>query len=91
MVLEWKHPQRNRAFLGKLNAPGWLAGYVARVARASGGWGFREIMEDLPFAAGLQIIHADDYANGVERQWTNDSRRPSFDSLATIEAAFSKL
>lgn len=48
-------------------------------------------MEELPFAAGLQIIHADDHANGVERKWNNDNRHSSFDSLATIEAAFAKL
>jgi len=48
-------------------------------------------MEDLPFAAGLQIIHADDYVNGVERRWTRNERAGSFDSLAIIEEAFSKL
>jgi hypothetical protein len=48
-------------------------------------------MEELPFSAGLQIIHADDYSNGVERQWHNLKQSASFDSLSTIEAAFAKL
>jgi len=48
-------------------------------------------MEELPFAAGLQIIHADDYSKGIERRWCRDERAGSFDSLAIIEEAFSKL
>ena len=60
---------------------------VNRITR----WGYREIMEELPFAAGLQMIHADDYQNGVERRWTRNERAGSFDSLAIIEEAFSKL
>jgi len=67
-----------------------LAGYALRIAKVTG-WGYREIMEELPFAAGLQMIHADDYANGVERRWTRNERAGSFDSMAIIEDAFSKL
>lgn len=48
-------------------------------------------MEELPFAAGLQIIHADDYSKGIERKWCRDERASSFDSMAIIEEAFSKL
>lgn len=48
-------------------------------------------MEELPFAAGLQIIHADDYHNNVDRRWTRDNTAASFDSLSVIEEAFSKL
>jgi hypothetical protein len=45
----------------------------------------------LPFAAGLQLIHADDHAHGRARRWTRNSRRTDFDSLAAIDAAFEKL
>lgn len=48
-------------------------------------------MEELPFAAGLQIIHADDYSKGIGRTWTRNERVGSFDSLTIIEEAFSKL
>lgn len=48
-------------------------------------------MEELPFSAGLQMIHADDYQNGIERHWARNERAGSFDSLAIIEEAFSKL
>jgi hypothetical protein len=63
---------------------------VYRIAKITG-WGFREILEDLPFAAGLQLIHADDHAHGRARRWTRNSRRTDFDSLAAIDAAFEKL
>jgi hypothetical protein len=75
---------------GKLNSPNWLAGYVWRIASITG-WGYREIVEELPFAAGLQIIHADDYAHGRARTWERNRRRQDFDSLAIVEDAFSKL
>ena len=55
------------------------------------GWGFREILEDLPFAAGLQILHADDFAHGRKRVWGRNNRATDFDSLAAIEAAFENL
>jgi len=48
-------------------------------------------MEDLPFAAGLQIIHADDYSKGIERRWISNNTAASFDSMALIEDAFSKI
>lgn len=90
MVLVLQRANRIRAGVGKLNSPGWLAGYALRIAKATG-WGYLEIMEELPFAAGLQIIHADDYSNGRERRWSRNNRAGSFDSLATIEERFSKL
>jgi len=90
VVLQLLRDRARRAVLGKLNSPGWLAGYALRIAKVTG-WGFREIMEDLPFAAGLQIIHAEDYSNGRERTWCSDERAASFDSMASIEAAFAKL
>lgn len=90
MVLILQRAIRYRARVGKLNSPGWLAGYALRIAKVTG-WGYREIMEELPFAAGLQIIHADDYSKGIERRWCRDERADSFDSLAIIEEAFSKL
>lgn len=75
---------------GKLNSPGWMAGYAWRIASITG-WGYREIMEELPFSAGLQILHADDYANGRARIWSRDKKAEEFDSLALIEDAFSKI
>jgi len=90
MVLKLLRAGRKWPSVGKLNSPGWLAGYALRIAKVTG-WGFREIMEELPFAAGLQIIHADDYSNGRERRWCRDERAASFDSLASIEAAFAKI
>ena len=90
MVFQLKRSHRKRAIVGKLNSPGWLAGYALRIAKVTG-WGYREIMEELPFAAGLQIIHADDYSKGIERTWTRNECAGSFDSLAIIEEAFSKL
>ena len=67
-----------------------MAGYVYRVAKITG-WGFREILEDLPFAAGLQIIHADDTAHGRRRPWTRNRRTTDFDSLAEIDAAIARI
>jgi len=44
-------------------------------------------MECLPFAAGLQIIFCDDYANGVRRVWSRNHRNVDFDALHQIESA----
>lgn len=46
-------------------------------------------MEELPLAAGLQIMDADLYGLGIERVYR--STGPDFDSLRTIEDAFLKL
>ena len=54
------------------------------------GWGFREIMEELPFAAGLQLLHADDYANGRHSAWANNNASVNVDALATIEDTLAK-
>lgn len=53
------------------------------------GWAFREIMEDLPFSAGLQLIDADLYNKGIERVYVNAA--PDFDAHALVEDAFRKL
>ena len=53
------------------------------------GWAFREIMEELPFSAGLQLIDADLYNKGIERVYVNAA--PDFDALSLIENAFQKL
>jgi hypothetical protein len=47
-------------------------------------------MECLPFAAGLQIIFCDDYANGVRRVWSRNHRNVDFDALANIDKALSQ-
>lgn len=89
MVRELKRVAR-RVTCGKLGSPGWLAGYAWRIASITG-WGYREIMEDLPFAAGLQILYAEDYAHGRRRVWSRDKAVSAFDSMSLIEDAFSKL
>ena len=61
-----------------------------RIAKITG-WGFREILEDLPFAAGLQIIHADDAAHGRKRAWSRNNRATDFDSVAAIDEALARL
>jgi len=53
------------------------------------GWGFREITEELPISAGLQIIDAELYANDIPRVYTRNA--PSFDSLSLIDEAIKKL
>lgn len=47
-------------------------------------------MEELPFAAGLQLLHADDYANGRHSAWANNNARVDVDALATIEQTLAK-
>jgi len=47
-------------------------------------------MEDLPFAAGLQLLHADDYVNGRHSAWANNSASVNVDALATIEDTLAK-
>jgi len=53
------------------------------------GWAFREIMEELPIAAGLQIINAESASKGIARQWANSGSL--FDSALVIDEAFKKL
>jgi len=53
------------------------------------GWAFREIMEELPIAAGLQIINAELMSRGITRCWAGGSSH--FDSSAVIDEAFKKL
>ena len=48
-------------------------------------------MEEIPLAAGLQIIDADLYAKGVERVYSRNNTRADFDSLHLIDETFSKL
>ncbi|MEN9535096.1 MAG: hypothetical protein RLZ22_158 [Verrucomicrobiota bacterium] len=90
MVCKLKRASRRHRILGKLNNPGWLAGYAWRIASITG-WGYREIMEDLPFAAGLQILHAEDYAHNRPRIWSRNKAVSEFDSLQLIEDAFQNL
>ena len=46
-------------------------------------------MEEIPYAAGLQIIDADLFAKGINRMWTSGGSH--FDSSAVIDEAFKKL
>lgn len=48
-------------------------------------------MEELPIAAGLQIIDADLYAKGIERVYTRDNAKANFDSLRLIDERFANL
>ena len=63
--------------------------YAYRLVKITS-WGFREIMEELPFAAGLQLLHADDYVNGRHSAWANNTASVNVDALATIEDTLAK-
>jgi hypothetical protein len=67
-----------------------LAGYVYRIAKATS-WGYREITEELPFSAGLQIIFCDDSMQGRRRQWTRNNKAADVDALAMLEEALAKV
>jgi hypothetical protein len=67
-----------------------LAGYVYRIAKVTG-WGWREITEELPFSAGLQLIFCDDAAQGRRRRWTSNNKAGDVDALAMLEEAFAKV
>jgi hypothetical protein len=66
-----------------------LSGYVYRIAKITG-WGFREIVEELPFAAGLQLLHCDGMASGQTRVWTNAQASNSVDALALLDDVLSR-
>lgn len=66
-----------------------MAGYCYRLAKITG-WGYREIMEELPFGAGLQMIFCDDAAHGRRRRWTRNNKAVSVDALSAIERAMQK-
>jgi hypothetical protein len=55
------------------------------------GWGFQQIMWQIPFAAGLQILDADSFSHGVPRLYLRRNPNADFDSLAAIESAFAKI
>lgn len=48
-------------------------------------------MDEIPLAAGLQIIDADLYSKGVERVYARGNTAADFDSLRLIDETFSKL
>jgi hypothetical protein len=54
------------------------------------GWGFVHILEELPFAAGLQLLQADDYTKGIHRPWSRNNASVDIDALATIEDTLAK-
>jgi len=51
------------------------------------GWGRREILEELPFSVGLQMIHCDDAAHNIPREWQRNRKTGDVDALALIEDA----
>jgi hypothetical protein len=55
------------------------------------GWGHREILEELPFSTGLQLLHADDYQQGHRREWKYSRRAADVDAIALMETAWQKL
>ena len=61
-----------------------------RLAKITG-WGFQEILSELPFSAGLQLLHADSWAHGQQKYWTRNNTAAVFDSVAEIDAAFARL
>ena len=46
-------------------------------------------MEEIPIAAGLQIIDADLFSKGINRMWTSGGS--CFDSATVIDEAFKNL
>lgn len=44
-------------------------------------------MEEVPFAAGLQILFCDSLATGRKPRWTRNRTTASVDALAMLEAA----
>jgi hypothetical protein len=54
------------------------------------GWGFSHILEELPFAVGLQLLQADDYTNGIHRPWSRDNAAVDIDAFASIETTLAK-
>lgn len=54
------------------------------------GWGFKEIMEELPFSAGLQIIDAELYAQGIPRLYTREAT-PDFDLAVELKTKLETL
>jgi hypothetical protein len=63
---------------------------VYRLASVTG-WGFHQIMWEVPYAAGLQILDADSFARGIPRVYVRDNPAAVFDSLEVIESVFAKL
>jgi len=39
---------------------------------------------------GLQLLQADDYANGIHRPWSRNNSAVDVDAFATIEATLAK-
>jgi hypothetical protein len=48
-------------------------------------------MEELPFSAGLQLLHADSWAHGAQKYWTRNNTAAVFDSVAELDAAIEKI
>jgi hypothetical protein len=44
-------------------------------------------MEEVPFAAGLQILFCDSLSSGRKPRWTRNRTTASVDALASIDAA----
>lgn len=61
-----------------------MAAYCYALAKITR-WGFHEIMEEIPIAAGLQIINAEAEANGFPRYWRIQKASP--ESLSAINDA----
>ena len=55
------------------------------------GWGYRQIMWEIPFTAGLQLLHAESFAHGITKRWKRNNTSALFDFEAEIDAAFAKL
>jgi hypothetical protein len=64
-----------------------MANYCHTLAKITR-WGFYEIMDDVPIAAGLQIINAEAMQSGSTRYWR--TAKASAESLAIIDQALAK-
>jgi hypothetical protein len=52
------------------------------------GWAYDEIIYQLPFAVGLQILHAEDCSKGKMRPWKFNNRTGKIDVRSKIEEMF---
>jgi hypothetical protein len=63
---------------------------VYQVAKLTG-WGHHAILFEVPFTAGLQLLHADATAQGAPKAWKRNNTAAAFDLASDIEAVFAKL
>jgi hypothetical protein len=45
----------------------------------------------VPFATGLQLLHADSFSKGAPKAWKRNNTAAAFDLASDIEAVFARL